>query len=70
MAETPVHSWPGMGAELFDLLTGRRAEITYRLENMEVHIPTHVGPGASAPSYAVWKFNGAVSIRSRIVDPH
>lgn len=67
MADTNPQSWPGMGAELFDLLTGRRAEITYHLDNMEVHIPSHTNaPGAAVPAYAVWKFNGAVRIRSRI----
>lgn len=66
MADITLQSWPGMGAELFDLLTGRRAEITCQFENMEVHIPTHLpATGTSPPSYAVWKFNGAITIRSR-----
>jgi hypothetical protein len=67
MADIATQTWPGMGAELFDLLTGRRAEITYQLDHMEVHIPTHShAPGDSSPTYAVWKFNGALTIRSRI----
>lgn len=59
-------TWPGLGAELFDLLTGRRAEITYHLDNMEVHIPAGTQGPNTPPAYAVWKFNGAVRIRSRI----
>jgi len=67
MADTAPQTWPGLGAELFDLLTGRRAEITYQVDNMEVHIPAHPQmPGGTAPAYAVWKFNGAIIIRSRI----
>jgi hypothetical protein len=67
MTDINPQTWPGLGAELFDLLTGRRAEITYHLDNMEVHIPAHTHvPGAAVPTYAVWKFNGAIRIRSRI----
>jgi hypothetical protein len=67
MADIDPQTWPGLGAELFDLLTGRRAEITYHLDNMEVHIPAHTHvPGGASPTYAVWKFNGAIRIRSRI----
>ena len=67
MTDIDPQTWPGLGAELFDLLTGRRAEITYHLDNMEVHIPAHTQQsGAAAPAYAVWKLNGAIRIRSRI----
>jgi hypothetical protein len=67
MADIAPQTWPGLAAELFDLLTGRRAEITYQLENLEVHIPAHANPGGTgAPTYAVWKLNGAVTIRSRV----
>jgi hypothetical protein len=66
MTEPTPQSWPNLGAELFDLLTGRRAEITYHLDNMEVHIPAGTQAGGSVPSFAVWKFNGAVRISSRI----
>ena len=66
MADTTPQTWPSLGAELFDLLTGRRAEITYHLDNMEVHIPAGTHAPGAAPEYAVWKFNGAVRIRSRI----
>ena len=66
MTDSTPQTWPGLGAELFDLLTGRRAEITYHLDNMEVHIPAGTQASGSSPAYAVWKFNGAVRIRSRI----
>lgn len=66
MTDNTPQSWPSLGAELFDLLTGRRAEITYHLDNMEVHIPAATHAAGASPTYAVWKFNGAVRIRSRI----
>ncbi len=70
MSDTTLQSWPGLGAELFDLLTGRRAEISYFLDNMEVSVPSHAQtPGAATmpTGYAVWKFNGALRISSRIL---
>jgi len=66
MTDSTPQTWPGLGAELFDLLTGRRAEIIYHLDNMEVHIPAGTHAPGTSPTYAVWKFNGAVRIRSRI----
>ncbi len=68
MTDNAVHSWPGMAIELFDHLTGRNAEITYHLENMEVHVPTHLDGQGNALTYAVWKFNGALRISSRVPD--
>lgn len=68
MNDNPPQTWPGLGAELFDLLTGRRAEIIYHIDNMEVHVPAIAHAGDATPTYAVWKFNGAVRIRSRILD--
>ena len=66
MTESNPKTWPGLGAELFDLLTGRRAEIIYHIDNMEVHIPDMTHATGASPTYAIWKFNGAVRIRSRI----
>jgi hypothetical protein len=66
MTDSTPQTWPGLGAELFDMLTGRRAEIIYQLDNMEVHIPAGTLAAGSAQTYAVWKFNGAIRIRSRI----
>ena len=68
VTDTNPKTWPSLGAELFDLLTGRRAEIIYHLDNMEVHVPAVAHAGDASPVSAVWKFNGAVRIRSRILD--
>ena len=70
MSDVVPQTWPGLGAELFDMLTGRRAEICYHLDIMEVHIPSHAhAPGSGAAAYAVWKSNGAIRISSRVLEP-
>ncbi len=66
MTDTAPQTWPSLGAEPFDLLTGRRAEITDHLDNREVHVPAGTHAPGAAPADAVWKFNGAVRIRSRM----
>ena len=55
-------TWPDLGIELYDKLTGRHAEITYEFENMEVWIPSGTGEGVEQ---AKWKVNGILKIRSR-----
>jgi hypothetical protein len=70
MSDTTVQTWPGLAFELFDMLTGRRAEISYFLDNMEVSVPSHAeapGTATTITRYAVWKFNGALRISSRIL---
>ncbi len=63
MAEKREHlTWPEAAADLFDLLTGRKAEVTYQFENLEVHVP--IEPG-SETEHAIWKLNGAIKVRAR-----
>ena len=55
-------TWPELAAQLYDKLTGRGAEITYEFENLEVFVPdTHV----ETPTFAKWKVNGVLKIRTR-----
>jgi hypothetical protein len=55
-------TWPELAAQLYDKLTGRGAEITYEFQNLEVYVPdTHV----EAPTFAKWKLNGVLKIRTR-----
>ncbi len=60
--KTDESSWPDFAIVLFDLLTGRKAEITYEFDNLEISVPIESG---SNPHYAVWKINGAVKVRAR-----
>jgi hypothetical protein len=46
----------------FDLLTGRKAEVTWEFENLEVHVPIATGMNTE---YAVWKLNGLMKVRAR-----
>ena len=63
MAEKSEHlTWPEAATDLFDLLTGRKAEVTYQFENLEVHVPIETGP---ATEHAIWKLNGAIKVRAR-----
>ena len=55
-------NWPDLAIALYDRLTGRGAEITYEFENMEVAVPSSLSDEAS---YATWKLNGIVKIRTR-----
>lgn len=63
MAEKETHmTWPKAASDLFDLLTSRKAEVTYQFENLEVYVPMQAGP---TPEQALWKLNGAIKIRAR-----
>ena len=57
-----VKSWPDMAIDLYDKLTGRGAEITYELENIEVWVPSGTGDDVT---HAKWKVNGTLKISSR-----
>ena len=55
-------NWPDLAIGLYDRLTGRGAEITYEFDNMEVALPSNASDDAS---YANWKLNGTLRIRTR-----
>lgn len=55
-------TWPQAAADLFDLLTGRNAEVTYQFENLEIFVPVEAGPDTE---HAVWKLNGAIKVRAK-----
>ena len=55
-------SWPDLAIGLYDKLTGRGAEITYELHNLELHVPSSASPEAQ---HAMWRVNGIVKIRTK-----
>ena len=57
-----TNTWPELAIGLYDKLTGRGAEITYDLENLEVQVPSRAGEDAT---FANWKLNGTIRIRTR-----
>jgi len=63
MEDNTVHTtWPEAAVDLFDLLTGRKAEVTYKFDNLEVHVPIVSG---EKTEHAIWKLNGAIKVRAR-----
>ena len=59
---TTSTSWPDLAIGLYDKLTGRGAEITYEMHNLEVSIPSSACPNAV---HAMWRLNGTVKIRTK-----
>ena len=57
-----TQTWPDLAIGLYDKLTGRGAEITYEMHNLEVSIPSSASDTAH---HAVWKVNGTVKIRTK-----
>ena len=55
-------TWPEFAIVLFDLLTGRKAEITYEFVDVQLSVPLESGPDSE---YAIWKLNGAIKVRAR-----
>ena len=66
LAMTPAtpqsQTWPDLAIGLYDKLTGRGAEITYELHNLEVHVPSSASPSAE---HALWRISGTVKIRTK-----
>jgi hypothetical protein len=54
--------WADLAIDLYDRLTGRNAEITYELEDMDIWVPDSTGDD---PTSAHWKLNGTLRIRTR-----
>jgi len=57
-----TQTWPDLAIGLYDKLTGRGAEITYELQNLELHVPSSAADNAQ---HALWKINGTVKIRTK-----
>lgn len=57
-----TQTWPDLAIGLYDRLTGRGAEITYEMDDLNVEVPSRVG---SEASYTRWTVNGTVRIRTR-----
>ena len=63
---TPDSTWPDLAIGLYDKLTGRGAEITYELQNLEVSVPASA---SATTEHALWRINGTVKIRTKDVAP-
>ena len=59
---TGTKTWPDLAISPYDKLTGRNAEISNELNNLEVSVPSSASKGAQK---ATWKLNGIVKIRAK-----
>ena len=55
-------NWPDLAMGLYEILTGRIAEIAYELADMHVKVPSGTGPQAE---HAEWILNGTLNIRTK-----
>ncbi|MDF9799057.1 hypothetical protein OKW21_004320 [Catalinimonas alkaloidigena] len=61
MAQEETKSWPELAIGLYDKLTGRNAEITYKFDDFDLYVPSKAG-GSGSTDFAHWKMNGTVKI--------
>ena len=54
-----TENWPDLALGLYDRLSERDSEITYKFKNMNVFVPSVVGQDAD---HAHWKVDGAITI--------
>ena len=64
MSQNPLDSqtWPDLAIGLYDKLTGRGAEITYELQNLEISVPSSASPTAQ---HVTWRVSGTIKIRTK-----
>lgn len=60
--EQDTQNWPDLAIGLYDRLTGRNAEISYRFDDFEIHIPSSTNNDAQ---HARWKMKGAIRVSTR-----
>ncbi len=60
-SQQTTSNWPELAIGLYDKLTGRGAEISYELDELEVMVPAGVG----SREQARWVLNGTVRISTR-----
>ncbi len=57
-----TQTWPDLAVGLYDKLTGRGAEISYEMDDLNVQVPSRVGSDAT---YTSWMLNGTIRVRTR-----
>lgn len=61
MAQTETKTWPELAIGLYDKLTGRNAEITYKFDDFDLYVPSKADNNGST-DHAHWKMNGTIKI--------
>jgi len=62
MSNDNPSTWSELVTSIYQQLTDKNAELTYEFENMEIFVPSGVGPDVS---HAQWKINGSLKIRAK-----
>lgn len=62
---TETTTWPELAIGLYDKLTGRNAEISYKFEDFELYVPSKASSISDEVNYAKWKMNGTLKITTR-----
>jgi hypothetical protein len=65
-ATSDVVDWTDLGQRMWEFLTGRRAAIHYRFEDMTVEVPRDTGSRALR---ATWKLNGTLTVTTSDAAP-
>lgn len=58
-------TWPELAMGLYDRLTGRNAEITYAMDDLQIEVPSRTGGDAE---HATWRVDGTLRIQTRDLD--
>ena len=59
---TDTKTWPELAIGLYDVLTGRGAEITYHFDHMDILVPSSANENAT---HAKWSLNGTIKVRTQ-----
>jgi len=58
----PTTTWPDLAISLYDLLSGRGAEIVYEFDDLEVDVPSGTGEDAER---ARWRLDGELRVKTK-----
>ena len=61
-SKNDTQNWPDLAIGLYDRLTGRNAEITYEMDDLQVAVPSSTG---SEATQANWRVSGTLKVRTR-----
>ena len=62
MSNPGTTTWPDLAIGLYDRLTGRNAEITYEMDQLQVEVPSAASDNAR---HATWRVSGTLRVRTR-----
>ena len=57
-----TNTWPELAIGLYDKLTGRGAQISYEMQNLEVMVPS---TATAEAQHAKWVVNGTLKINTQ-----